>query len=142
MANEAKERLRALNSVIELLSFMRRRIISARAPLHDIFSQAEDKFLEKCGMLPLLQGHRHITYELWEEAIGLVPLDEYCRKEILYLGKDMGVLPLDDQEKRISACIEALSARRDMIKSRLPEKQKTAKTLSLLSGLLAVILLL
>jgi len=74
--------------------------------------------------------------------MGRLPLDKYAKAELCQLGRDMGILSLEEQEKRIDACREALSQQREEIKNGLQGKQKSIRTVSILSGLLTAILLL
>ena len=58
LAKTESERLMAVDSLLKLLSHMKRRISSERLPLYKIFSDFEDDFLESKGFLHLLRSHR------------------------------------------------------------------------------------
>lgn len=142
ISHEEKKKLIAVDSLISLLYFMQRKMISERMPLYEIFNSFSDGYLEQSGFLPLIRSHRTETNRLWEEAIRLLPLENDIISELERFGRELGRLALDEQEKRTNACAELLNRERDKLKSALPAKQKSARAVSLLIGMMAAILLL
>ena len=49
LANGESERLGAIDSLIRLLTYMRRRMVAERLPLYRIFDGFEDDYLERIG---------------------------------------------------------------------------------------------
>ena len=68
LANGESERLVAFDSMIRLLTYMRRRISTERLPLYRIFSEFEDGYLEEIGFLKGLRTSRRDLDLLWQNA--------------------------------------------------------------------------
>lgn len=142
LAHGEKERVQSLESMTALLKYMRRRISAERAPLYNIFASFSDARLEETGFLAIMRSRTGELNSLWKSALETLCLDGEAEAELLRFGEDMGRLPLDEQEKRIDICLDMLYTERDKIRAGLPAKQKSKKTVCVLAGLLAAILLL
>lgn len=142
LARGEGEKARVLDSVISLLKYMRRRISAERAPLYNIFSSFNDARLEEAGFLEIMRSRTDKLNLLWKSALETLYIEGEARQELLRFGEDMGMLSLDEQEKRIDVCLDLLCSERDKSLAGLPARQKSQKTVCLLIGLLAAILLL
>lgn len=136
------EALIALNSLIELLEFTQRRIALSLKPLYAIFSDYNNSYLTETGFLDLLRNQKNDPSSAWSAACALLPISEDSLIELQYLGGELGALPLEEQEKRLNACLSALKTERDTLRGSLPQKQKSIRTVSLLLGALGAIILL
>lgn len=141
LAHDEGERLKALDSIIDLLEFMHRRMNAERTPLYLLFASFEDEYLESVGFLPVMRSCRSGLTPLWQEAVSKLPLDTESERELLHFGESLGALPLDTQSARLSSCLSALADSRAKLRDTLPAKQKSIKTVSLLFGALAAIIL-
>ncbi len=142
LADSEKEKLKTLDSLISLFSYMRRRINGERMPLYRIFAEYEDEFLVKCGFLKILRRHRNRLDVLWRESVALLDAEEEIRRELYIFGEGLGSLPLEAQIKRIDVCLSVLTDVREKTASELPARQKSRKTVCLLIGLMTAIILL
>ncbi len=142
LARDEGDRLKTLDSLILLLKYMRRRINAERIPLFEIFSGFDDEFLEDNGFLPILRSHRNGMPILWSEAVSKLPTDEETKRELTHFGQSLGGLPMEEQILRLDACVSFLSDSRKSLLSNLPAKQKSIKTVCLLLGVMAAIILL
>lgn len=142
LARDEGNRLKTLDSLISLLSYMRRRMSAERVPLYEIFAEFNDGFLEHNGFLDILRSHRHGIALLWHQAVSILPVDAEIKNELIRFGNSLGILPLDEQLKRLDALISFVSDKRSELRASLPDKQKSIKTICLLLGLMASIILL
>lgn len=141
LASEEKKKLTALDSLLALLNYMRRRVSDRRLPLSEIFLRFEDPYLELTGFLPRLRSGGGDIKERWSEAIKLVPLEKEAEAELALFGEELGRLSLAEQEKKLDSCVAALASEREKLKEKLPAKQKSVKTVCLLVGALTAIVL-
>ena len=141
LSKNESDKARAIDSLLKLLSYMKRRISAERTPIFDIFSSFSDDFLEKRGFLPILRSHRFESGNLWDTAVGTIPVNTETKSELMHFGMDLGLLNLDEQLRRIESCTDFLNAERTRLRESLPKKQKSIKSFWLLSGVLAVIIL-
>lgn len=135
-------RLRCVESLIGLMGYMRRRMAGERQPLYRIFSEYSDEYLDESGFLRAVASRNADVSELWIACLPMLDLDEREREELSLFGESLGKLPLDEQIKRLDICISALASSRESLKSTLPAKQKSTRTVCLLFGLLTAIILL
>lgn len=141
-ANAHGEELKAIESVIKLLLYMKRRLYTERSELFDIFNGYNDDYLVSLGFLPQLCSCRGSFTENWISASEKLPMNADAKNELEIFGESLGKLNLDEQLKRLEVCINALETSKQNIEKVLPQKQKTTKTIWLLSGLLIAIILL
>lgn len=141
LSGEDGKKLSAIEAMAELLKYIRRRMWTERLPLYQIFSAYEDDFLEKIGFLELMRSHRTHINNRWKQALNLLPLEKEVFGELLRFGNELGLLPLEEQIKRLDGCMDFLENEKAKLAKALPPKQKTTKTVCLLCGLLAAILL-
>ncbi len=134
--------LTSLDAVLNMLRMMRRRISFELMPLDRFFIEFEDAHLEAIGFLPTMRSHRGALTVLWQEALECIFIDPEAERELSRLGLELGRLPLDEQEKRIDACVEALTEIRVRLCNTIPQKQKCIKTVCTLAGLLVSIIFL
>lgn len=142
VAHREGDRLSALDSLISLLSYMHRRMSAERTPLYELFSDYGDAFLENAGFLPALRAHRNGLPAVWRDALKTLPLDREDRAELTRFGENLGMLTLEEQIKRLDACRELLGESRGKLRETLPAKQKSIRTVALMLGLTAAIILL
>ena len=142
MARKESEKLQAINSLISFFTFMRRRMLSVRAPLYAVFSSYNDEFLEDNGFLPELRARRYGMVGSFKGAVENLPVDEEISNELILFANDLGVLPLHEQIKRIDACVNALEEKKKVLSETVPSKQKSVKTVCLLAGVLVAIIML
>ena len=141
LAKSFAEELLAVNGILELLDFMGLRISTLRTPLYDLFCDCANPYLESLGFLPLIRANRNQLQKQWAEAVEILPVNDNAKKELLLLGKDLGVLPLEEQQKRLEICINGLKKQKEEIALALPKKQKSVRTTALLAGAIISILL-
>ena len=142
LANGESERLGAIDSLIRLLTYMRRRMVAERLPLYRIFDGFEDDYLERIGFLKCLRSSRHGLEVLWKTAIKALPTDKETVAELEHFGESLGALPLDEQIKRIDSLSSFLTEKRVGLNGSLAQKRKSIKALCLLAGALVSIILL
>ncbi len=142
LAKDEGNGLKTLDSLLLLLSYMRRRMSTERIPLFTIFSDFHDEYLENCGFLDIIRSHRNGLPLLWSEAVSRLHADEEIKREYLHFGESLGGLPLDEQIKRLDALTSFITEKRNELRAGLPDKQKSIKTVSLLLGLMTAIILL
>lgn len=142
LSKDEEERLLSVDSLIRLLTYMKRRINSERTPLFELFSSFRDGYFERIGVLEEINRNRDISEEKWERVLSLMSFDADIKTELLRFFTELGTLQLEDQLKRIDYIVSLLSERQCLIKKELPDKQKTIKTVCLLAGMLTTIILL
>ena len=136
------EQLKTVNSLVLMLEYMERRMDSARCPLYIVFSEYKDDHLESIGFLTALRACRDELPHRWENAVLSLTLDEDIKNELLYFGKELGRLPLAEQEKRIAAALGFLKQKGRELGESLPKKQKSTRAVALLIGMMTAIILL
>ncbi len=143
LTGEAKSEIRALESLLELLRTLSRRLTWGRDPLRTLFAAYRDPYLERVGFLPALRNADGRAYPaVWVQALQTLPLPPDARKEAETLGPSLGRLPLDAQLDRLALCIDALSACRDAARQNAEKNRRSTVALWTLAGLLAALLLL
>ena len=142
LAKDEGNGLKTLDSLLSLLTYMRRRMNSERIPLFEIFSGFRDEYLEKCGYLDIIRSHRNGVSSLWNDAVSTLYVDEETKREYMRFGESLGNLPLDEQLARLDSFCEFITEKKNKLKSTLPDKQKSIKTVCLLLGLMTAIILL
>lgn len=142
LAKDEGAKLKALESLISLLSYMRRRMSGERIPLYEIFSEYEDGFLDSCGFTGIIRSHRNGITRLWSEAVMTLRLGDELEKEVVRFGNSLGEVSLDEQIRRLDALMLFLSEKHDGLSVTLPEKQKSIKTVCVLLGIMVSIILL
>lgn len=142
LAKDEGNALKTLDSLLTLLSYMRRRMSLERIALFDIFSEFHDEYLEKIGFLKILRSHRNGLPTLWSDAVLTLCVDEETKREYLRFGESLGSLPLDEQIVRLDSMTVFITEKRNQLRESLPDKQKSIKTVSLLLGLMTAIILL
>lgn len=141
IARDEYEKARALDSLLRLFSYMKRRIYAERAPVFEIFSSFSDAYLEECGFLSIIRSHRYGLPSLWKEAVEALRINNELKPELIHFGDELGRLPLDEQLKRIDGITAFINSERDALKEVLPKKQKSIRSFWLLTGILTVIIL-
>lgn len=140
VAENEKKRLAEVELIISLLSYMRRRMSVERMSLYRIFesyrAQNESEFLK------ILTSNAGEASLLWKSAVPHLDIDADLKHELLIFGESLGKLPLDEQIKRLDSCTDVLIKGKDRLKSELPARQKSRKTICLLFGLMTAIILL
>lgn len=136
------EVLKALDSVINMLRFVYRRMETENTPLYLLFEKYKDGYLEDTGFLPILRSHGNLASRFWSEAVDKLSLTSEAKTELLHFGETLGALDLESQLKRINACMDFLGQERERLRVSVPLKQKSIKTVSFLFGALTAIVLL
>lgn len=142
LSDQMSEQEKTVSSLISLLEYMRRRMISERTPLYKIFSDFDNAVLSRIGFIQPLRSRQGDIAELWRDSVKGSNISEEAKNELLHLGESLGLLRLDEQIKRLDACLEYLKSECARLHSELPRQQKSTKTVCLLFGLLTAIILL
>lgn len=142
LSAQMQEQTKILSALISLLEYMRRRMLSERAPLHRIFCDFDSELLERIGFITPLRTRRSDISEIWNSAVKKLSIGEESKGELSLLGISLGRVGLDEQIKRLDACISFLESEQSKLRVALPPKQKSTKTVCLLFGLLTAIILL
>ncbi len=142
LANGESERLWAIDSLIRLFDHMHRRISAERLPLYRIFGEFGDEYLERISFLSRLRERRCGLERVWADAVKTLPTDREVADELVRFGESLGALPLDEQIKRINATSAFLKEKRAVISGSLAQKRKSIKSVCLLMGVAAAIILL
>lgn len=142
LAKDEGESLKSIDSLLLLLSYMRRRMSIERVPLYAIFFDFNDSYLESKGFLKIIRSHRDGLPMLWRKAVVTLPSDDEVKRECIYFGDSLGTLSLDEQIARLDALSAFLSEKNNALRISLPNKQKSIKTVCLLLGLMTAIILL
>lgn len=141
IAAKEGERLKAISSLILMLQFLFRRMETESKPLYLLFSEYNDGYLEKCGFLPRLRNRGSELSAGWQEAAGLIPLEEPLINEVCRFGESLGRLGLEPQLKQITVLINLLEQEKEKLRLTLPKKQKSIKAVAFLLGALTAIIL-
>lgn len=141
LAKNEGDKLKSLEALADFLEFTKQRITLLQTPLYRVFTDYENEFLEDMGFLPLLRSNRNGIKQSWVSATDLLVLDDHVKKELMILGRDLGELPLEEQEKRIAVCLQTVNAKKEAMEGELPKKQKSIRTVALLVGAMTAILL-
>ncbi len=136
------EKIKALESLVSLLEYMKRRMSAEKRTLKGIFASFEDDYLSRKGFLEKVCGGNKPLNELWTDACEGLPLSEVTSKEMYFFGSELGKLPLDEQILRLDTCMNAIKGELIELRTSLPKKQKSIKTVCGLCGILAAIILL
>ncbi len=142
LGRDEEERLTSVDSLIELLNLMKRRISYERTPIYEIFSSFSNKYLEETGFLEVMSRRQSRTRSDIERALSSFSLDEDIATEIIRFFTELGTVTLDEQLKKIDFTLSVLTERREKLKNEVPTKKKTLKTVCLLFGALTTIILL
>lgn len=142
LSAQMREQEKILSALISLLEYMRRRMLSERAPLHKIFSDFDSEPLARIGFIAPLCTRRSDISEIWSSEVKKLSISEEAKGELLLLGISLGRIGLDEQIKGLDTCISFLGSEQAKLRDALPPKQKSTKTVCLLFGLLTAIILL
>ncbi len=142
LANGENERLCIIDSLLRLFTYMHRRISAERLPLYRIFVEFTDEYLERIGFLERVRSSRHGLENVWQSAVKLLPTDKEVLDELVRFGESLGILPLDEQIKRIEVTCIFLNEKRAKISGALQQKRKSVKSVCLLMGIAIAIILL
>ena len=127
LASGETERLKVYDSLIGLLTYMRRRMLAERMPLYCIFDEFEDEFLEAKGFLSVMRAGRDLIELRWSGAICVLNPDKKLKSELLHFGETLGALALDEQIKRIELLSAFLTEERGKLNALLPQRRKSIK---------------
>ncbi len=141
IAMQETEKLKALDSVIKMLHFIYRRMETEGAPLYLLFDKYNDDYLETSGFLSMLRTHGNLASKFWNQAVYLLPLTNESEAELLHLGETLGNLDLEAQLKQIRSCLSLLEQEKEKLRTSIPLKQKSIKTVAFLFGALTAIVL-
>ena len=142
LSRQEGEKTKALESLIAFFDYMKRRMTAEKKTLNEIFSTFDDPYLKNKGFTQALCGSRCSLGDLWQNACRMLPLSDLAKKELCFFGDELGKLSLEDQLARIEICKKALLNELEVLRTSLPKKQKSIKTVCGLCGVLAAILLL
>lgn len=138
---EEKKKLTCIDSLLSLFNHMKRRMSAERKPLFSIFCEFGDRYLENVNFLERVRSNKN-TKSVWGTAIALLDVDEETLRELENFGNELGELPLYEQLSRLDVLLCFLEEKKKTFQKTLPPKQKSVKTVCLLSGtLLAIIML-
>ena len=135
------EKIKALDSMVELLQYLFRRMETECTPLKVIFGSYKNDYLEKTGFLAALRGGGNSLSALWGNGLEMLCLEWESKDELLHLGESLGRLDLESQLKCIESCRRFLEQKRDSLKNSVPKKQKSIKAVAFLLGAMATIIL-
>lgn len=141
IASEEGEKLKALEGLIGLLQYFRRRMVAEGTPLYLLFDGYKNEYLERSGFLPRLRSFGNRAPRFWGEALEALSLEETAKDELLHFGESLGRLELEGQLKNIDSCLSVLVQERERLKKTIPMKQKSIKAAAFLSGALTAIVL-
>ena len=136
-----RDKLKAIEALLDFLGYMRRKMLYERIELYSIFCDYSDEYLEKVGFLSELRFCNNGKNK-WETAIKAFEIEDNVYNELKYFGESLGILPIDEQIKRLDSCCISLEETKNKLKSSIPPKQKSIKTVCLLFGLMTAIILL
>ena len=141
LASEEKKRLTCVDSLLSLFKYMKRRMSAERKPLFAIFCEFKDDYLESIDFLESMRSNRN-SKTAWQSAIEKLYIDEETERELTLLGNELGELTLYEELMRLENCISFLEEKKKILQKTLPPKQKSVKTVCLLSGVLLAIIML
>lgn len=142
IAAEEGKKQTAAESIYSLCVYMARRISARGEPLRALFDAVSDDYLERTGFLPLLRSRSDTPGVLWRKGIALLSLTPAAARELAAYGETLGEIPLADQERSNADMIGYLREYRDALAKEIPAKKKCIRTVALLLGVLAVIIML
>lgn len=140
LARAEKDTPRAIYALYNLASFLLRQIKNGRTPLRVLFDRYSDPYLERVGFLNVLRSGGDIP-ALWREALELLPIDGTAKEESVAFGAELGLLPLEQQEKRLESYMLLLQTEREKAESGIANRQKSIRAVCLLLGALMAIIL-
>lgn len=135
------EKIKALDSMVELLGYLFRRMETECIPLKAIFNSYKNDYLEKTGFLPALRNGSNSLSALWGNGLEKLCLESESKDELLHLGESLGRLDLESQLKRIESCRMFLEQKMDSLRISIPKKQKSIKAIAFLLGAMGAIIL-
>ena len=139
LSSEEKKKLICVDSLLSLFKYMKRRMSSERKPLFEIFCEFNEPYLETIGFMDEMRSNRNAKI-VWGSALERLSVDEETMRELKLVGNELGELPLFEQLSRLDNCVLFLEEKKKNLQKTLPPKQKSVKTVCLLSGALVAII--
>lgn len=131
-----------LSGLIRLLDFMIQRITYSRENLGSLFSDFNERALEECGFLGLLNNPVGAEYDVvWSRAVSLLDVSESVKKELYLFGSQLGKTDFATQKERIEMCRNILYSIKKDMEPELDKKRKSIRALGGLIGAMIVIIL-
>mgnify|MGYP001015495218 FL=1 len=142
----AKKELLELEGFIALIRHIRYRISFSLAKQGEIFSSFSIPALERNGFFPLLRslpaggGDSMLTRAL-QAGNSFLSIDKETGKTLLSFGESLGKVSLDKQIADCDACLSRLEDIAAEKRKALPAKQKLCRSLGILIGGCALLIL-
>lgn len=134
-----KQRLKINEAMLDIILYIRNRIMFFHEDLNDIYQSYENDVLQKCGFLCELSEGDFI-YALNKSRIK-DSFDDRTGAALWEFGKKLGKSGIDEQISNCDYCIEVLEKRIACLQEEIPKKSKTYSSLCIIAGLAAVLLL-
>ena len=142
LSKDEYDKLNTVESLMDLIAYMKRRMSLERLPLLRIFFEYDGRSKKIDRFLTELRSYNVRIDKAWKNAVLLLSVDENTKKELIRFGESLGLLALDEQIKRLDSISSFLEAKRKELTDSLPARQKSIKAVCTLIGLMTAIILL
>ena len=138
-ASYQKRRLCINESILDLVLYIKNRILFFHENLNDIYYSYENDYLQKSGFLTALS-------ELgFNEALKSSGTNDYFDNKVIFIlynfGKRLGKTGVEEQISNCDSCIEQLQHSIEKLRAETPDKIKMYSSLSIIAGLGVALLL-
>lgn len=131
--------LKIYDSLVDFVAFVKDGVERRREILPELFSEYEDENLK--DFLSVLKKSPADVSSAFKAACSSLSVSEKTKKELLFFASTLGKTDFDREVAELSALLSSVKAERDALYNTLPKKIKSIKTVSLLCGALAVIIM-
>lgn len=142
LAMDESDKLKTIESLVDLVAYMKRRMSTELVPLSRIFAEYEGYPDNLDAFLAMLRGQKHSLFSVWQSAVDTLCIDEATKKELLRFGESLGRLSLDEQLKRLDSVYLFLLDKKRELADSLPARKKSIKAVCTLIGMITAIILL
>ena len=131
--------LKIYDSLVDFVAFVKDGVERRREILPELFSEYEDENLK--DFLSVLKKSPADVSSAFKAACSSLDVTEKTEKELLFFASTLGKTDYESEVAELSALLSTVKTERDALYNTLPKKIKSIKTVSLLCGVLAVIIM-
>lgn len=126
-------------AMLDLVMYIKNRIIFFHEELNDIYAGYENKYFDKSGFLcELLEGD--FNNALKKSGI-IKEFDEKTSRRLFEFGNKLGRSAIDEQSLNCDMCMNALEEQLSHLREEIPKKGRMYSSLYIIGGLAAALLL-
>ncbi len=142
LSRDERDKLKTVESLIDLISYMKRRMSFELVSLPRIFFEYDGLFPKTQPFMTELRSRTDRLNIAWERAVSRLCVEEDTKKELARFGDSLGRLTLDEQIKRLDSLYAFLLDKKKSLADLLPARQKSIKAVCTLIGMMTAIILL